>query len=170
MDKKPNVTEVEIYLIAKVKELRIQRGISQSQLAHLLDAPIYKLELLELKRALIKLRSLESKILVSIKDDPNKFIVLTETDSLGETYRYKIILKEYLTAFRLLDGSWKLSNPECKFEKRKRVSDNVTEVLDRNIKLNRGFENIKHALNVVGNNSELFDIITSEGLVLRTYL
>lgn len=37
MDKKPNVTEVEIYLIAKVKELRIQRGISQSQLAHFLD-------------------------------------------------------------------------------------------------------------------------------------
>lgn len=153
------------------KKLKEYKDILLNPLSHdNLDAPIYKLELLELKRALIKLRSLESKILVSIKDNPNKYIVLTETDSGGETYRYKIILKEYLTAFRLLDGSWKLSNPECKFEKRKRVSDNVTEVLDRNMKLNRGFENIKHALNVVGNNSELFDIITSEGLVLRTYL
>jgi DNA-binding XRE family transcriptional regulator len=37
MDKKPNATEVEIHLIAKVKELRIQKGISQSQLAHLLE-------------------------------------------------------------------------------------------------------------------------------------
>lgn len=37
MDKKPLATEVEIHLIAKVKELRIQKGLSQSQLAHLLD-------------------------------------------------------------------------------------------------------------------------------------
>lgn len=37
MDKKPLATEVEKHLIAKVKELRIQKGLSQSQLAHLLD-------------------------------------------------------------------------------------------------------------------------------------
>ena len=37
MDKKPTATQVEIYLIARVKELRIKKGLSQSQLAHLLD-------------------------------------------------------------------------------------------------------------------------------------
>jgi len=153
------------------KKLKEFKDILLNPLSHdNLDAPIYKLELLELKKALLKLRSLESKILVSIKDDPNTFIILTEIDSGGEAYKYKIVLKEYLTAFKLLDGSWKLSNPLCKFEKRKRVSDNVTEVLNRDIKLNQGFENIKHALNVVGNGSDLFDIITSNGLALRTYL
>ncbi len=37
MEKKPLATEVERHLIARVKELRIQKGLSQSQLAHLLD-------------------------------------------------------------------------------------------------------------------------------------
>ncbi|MEI5984892.1 helix-turn-helix transcriptional regulator [Sphingobacterium sp. PU5-4] len=37
MDKKPHATETEIYLIESVKKLRLERGISQAQLAHLLD-------------------------------------------------------------------------------------------------------------------------------------
>lgn len=37
MDKKPHATDVEIYLIEKVKAIRIKKGISQAQLAHLLD-------------------------------------------------------------------------------------------------------------------------------------
>ncbi|GGE20357.1 helix-turn-helix domain-containing protein [Sphingobacterium cellulitidis] len=37
MDKKPHATETEIYLIERVKKLRLERGISQAQLAHLLD-------------------------------------------------------------------------------------------------------------------------------------
>jgi len=45
-----------------------------------------------------------------------------------------------------------------------------TEVLDRDMRPSRGFENIKQALNIVGYNSELFDVITSEGLVLWTCL
>lgn len=37
MDKKPHAREVDIYLIERVKELRVKKGLSQSQLAHLLD-------------------------------------------------------------------------------------------------------------------------------------
>lgn len=37
MEKKPHATEVEIYLIERVKKLRTEKGISQAQLAHVLD-------------------------------------------------------------------------------------------------------------------------------------
>ncbi len=37
MEKKPHTSEIDIYLIEKVRDLRIKRGISQAQLAHLLD-------------------------------------------------------------------------------------------------------------------------------------
>lgn len=37
MEKKPHATDIEIYLIDRVKKLRTEKGISQAQLAHLLD-------------------------------------------------------------------------------------------------------------------------------------
>ncbi|WP_245977419.1 helix-turn-helix domain-containing protein [Albibacterium indicum] len=37
MVKKPHASDVDIYLIERVKELRVEKGISQAQLAHLLD-------------------------------------------------------------------------------------------------------------------------------------
>ena len=156
---------------SEFKKLKEYKDILLNPLSHdNLDAPIYKLELLELKSTLLKLRKLESKIIVSIKEDENKFIVLTEKDNTGEIFKYKILLKEYLKAFRLLDGQWKLSNPECVFIKRKKVSDNEIIELNLDYKLNRGYDVIKYALNIPDRDSDFFDILTSDGVPLRTML
>lgn len=40
MDKKPHATEIELYLIGRVKKLRVKKGLSQSHLAHLLDVSV----------------------------------------------------------------------------------------------------------------------------------
>ncbi|GAA4204153.1 hypothetical protein GCM10022289_21570 [Pedobacter jeongneungensis] len=153
------------------KKLKEYKDILLNPLSHdNLDAPIYKLELIELKGTLIKLRKLEAKILVSIKEDPNEYIVLTEVDSAGETFKYKIQLLEYLKAFKLLDGTWQLSDPECMFLKRKKVSDDSIEDLNKKFKLKRGYDKIKHALNIQDTNADFLDIITAKGITLRNLL
>jgi energy-coupling factor transporter ATP-binding protein EcfA2 len=149
------------------KKLKEYKDILLNPLSHdNLDAPIYKLELLELKITILKLRCLESKILVSIKEDPKEYLVLTETANDGEIYEYKVQLKEYLKAFKTLDGNWSLSNPKCLFLKRRRKSDMVVEELNMEFKLNRGYEMIKHALEI-NRNSSLLDLVTSKGITLR---
>jgi hypothetical protein len=55
-------------------------------------------------------------------------------------------LKENLRAFKKLDGTWLLNNPECTFVKRRKESDRSVEDLNRDVKLNQGYGNIRHAL------------------------
>jgi hypothetical protein len=112
------------------KKLKEHKDLILNPLSHdNLDSPIYKQELLEVIETLKQMRKLEYKLLVSIKDNPETFIYLAETDSGEEKWVYKIQVKENLRAFRKLDGTWVLCEQDCKFVNRKKLSDESTVCL-----------------------------------------
>lgn len=129
------------------KKLKEHKDLLLNPLSHdNIDSPIYKQELVDIKETLKKLMLLEYKQLVSIDYAPETFIYLTETASDGEIWRYKIRLKENLRAFKKLDGTWVLNNPECTFVKRRKESDKSVEDLNHDEKLNQGYKRIRHKL------------------------
>jgi len=133
------------------KKLKEHKDLLLNPLSHdNIDSPIYRQELVAIIETLKKLRCLEYKKLVSIDNADETFVYLTETASDGEIWRYKIKLKENLRAFKKLDGAWVLNNPECTFVKRRKESDNSVEDLNRDVKLNQGYNNIRHALGING--------------------
>jgi hypothetical protein len=147
------------------KKLKEHKDLLLNPLSHdNIDSPIYKQELVDVIDTLKKLRRLEYKQLVSIDHAPETFIYLTETASDGEIWRYKIRLKENLRAFKKLDGTWLLNNPECAFVKRRKESDKSIEDLNRDAKLNQGYSNIRHALSLPASpNHNLIGQLTTKG-------
>lgn len=146
------------------KKIKEHKDLLLNPLSHdNLDSPIYKQELLAVIATLKELRKLDYKLLVSIKDKPETFIYLAETDSDSEKWVYKIQLKENLRAFKKLDGTWVLCDQDCKFVKRKKLSDESIEELDREMTLKHGFSNIRHALGIKDNPvKDLLDIVITE--------
>jgi hypothetical protein len=131
------------------KKLKEHKDLLLNPLSHdNIDSPIYKQELVAVIDTLKKLRILDYKQVVSIDATAETFIYIAETAADGELWRYKIQLKENLRAFKKLDGSWVLSNPECTFIKRRKESDKSIDDLNRDAKLNQGYSNIRHALSL----------------------
>lgn len=129
------------------KKLKEHKDLLLNPLSHDdIDSPIYKQELIDVIQTLKQLRRLDYKLLVSIAKDQETFIYLTETGADGEVWLYKIQLKENLRAFKKLDGTWALNNPKCTFVKRRKESDKSVEDLNRDVKLNQGYGNIRHAI------------------------
>ncbi len=146
------------------KKIKEHKDLLLNPLSHdNLDSPIYKQELVAVITTLRELRKLDYKCLVSIKEAPETFIYLPETASDGEKWVYKILLKEKLSAFKKLDGSWVLTNPLCFFVKRKKLSDNSIEALEREMNLNQGYNQIRHAIGIKDTPVQnLLDIIVNE--------
>lgn len=131
------------------KKLKEHKDLLLNPLSHdNIDSPIYKQELVDIIAILKKLKLLEYKQIINITGAVENFIYLTETAADGELWRYKIQLKENLRAFKRLDGTWALNNPECVFVKRRKESDQTIEDLNRNAKLNHGHNNIRHRLGI----------------------
>lgn len=143
------------------KKLKEHKDLLLNPLSHdNVDAPIYKQELVSIVSLLDKMGKIEYKCLVPIKGDGDTFIYLIETGDDGEKWSYKIQLKEHLKALKKLDGVWELSNPECHFLARKKSSDGSVEDLKKDLKLNHGYSQIRHALQIQDKPANnLFEII-----------
>ncbi|MEP2771974.1 MAG: ATP-binding protein [Fulvivirga sp.] len=129
------------------KKLKEYKDLILNPLSHdNIDTPIYKQELIALKEIMIKLRELEYRSLVLIEGDEPIFIYLLEMDSSGTEWIYKIQLLENLKAIKLLDGTWKVSNPKCSFLKRKNSNSGDIEELNISTTLYRGYKMIRHKL------------------------
>lgn len=132
---------------APFRKLKEHKDLLLNPLSHdNIDSAIYMQELVDVISTLKKLRQLEYKLLVSINNTADTFVYLTETASDGEIWRYKLMLKENLRAFKKLDGTWVLNNPECRFLKRRKESDKSFEELNHSEKLNQGYKKIRHKL------------------------
>lgn len=141
------------------KKLKEYKDLLLNPLSHdNIDTPIFRLELMALKKLILKLRTLDYRKLVSIDDSADTFVNLSESDSSEVNWIYRIQLKEHLRGFKLLDGSWRLNNPECCFVKRKNISNGTNEELNIDDKLSGGYRNIRHALRIA-DEKDLFDII-----------
>ncbi|HWI93816.1 MAG TPA: hypothetical protein VNT20_21200, partial [Flavisolibacter sp.] len=152
------------------KKLKEHKDLLLNPLSHdNIDTPIYKQELISVFSILDKLKKLEFKTLISIADNADTFMFIIETGNDGEKWSYKVKLKEHLRAFKKLDSTWSLNNPECGFIARKRISDKHIDTFERNVKLNQGYNNIRHALQIDANPpNDLWEIIkNSENKKLR---
>lgn len=147
------------------KKLKEHKDLLLNPLSHdNIDTPIYKQELLSIISLLENLKRLDYKLLVSIENEPEVFIFLTENDSAGEDWSYKIKLKEHLRAFKKLDGTWVLSNPQSEVVARRKISDGTIEPVSDSNKLRKNYDRIRHALGVKNSQPEkdLFDIVFTD--------
>ena len=134
---------------AKFKKLKEHKDILLNPLSHdNIDTPIYKLELEAVMELLAEMRKLDHKTVVSIKDDTQVFIFLTEVDAAGDFWTYTIHLKEHLRAFKKFNDEWVLSNPQCEVIKRTRISDNKVENITNKNQLRRIHNQVKHQLGI----------------------
>lgn len=155
------------------KKLKEHKDLLLNPLSHdNIDTPIYGQELDSIKVLLEKMRKLDYKLLVSIKDEPEVFIFLTENDTAGEVWTYKIKLTEHLRAFKKLDGKWVLDNPQCEVVARKKVSDGTIENKADNNKLRKIYDRARFALGFRSQpEKDLLDIIfTKDNIKLADLL
>jgi predicted ATP-binding protein involved in virulence len=147
------------------KKLKEHKDLLLNPLSHdNIDTPIYKQELLSIISLLDSLKMLDYKLLVSIKDQPEVFVFLTENDAAGEDWSYKIRLKEHLRAFKKLDGTWVLSNPQCEVITRRKLSDGTVEAISDVNKLRKIYDRARFGLGIKNTQPEkdLFDIIFTQ--------
>ncbi len=91
-----------------------------------------------------KLKKLEKKILISLLDEDNSFCYISITDTDNVEWIYKIKPKEKITAYKNLNGVWRINNPDCLFIERK--SSAITEDIDKKYNLEKGYKQIRHFL------------------------
>lgn len=151
------------------KKLKEHKDLLLNPLSHdNLDSPIYKQELVTVVETLKKMRLLEYKLIVSINSETETFIYLEEVAADGETWSYKILLKENLRAFKKLDGTWVICDPLCQFIIRKKISDNSIEAIAKDMSLKDGHRNIRHTLGITDASlNDLLDIVVTNNLKLR---
>lgn len=149
----------------KFKKLKEHKDLLLNPLSHdNIDTPIYKQELLLVIELLMNLRKMDYRMLISIKNSPDVFVFLKETDSVGEDWSYKIKLKEHLRAFKKLDGNWVLNNPQCEAVARKNLSNGNEEVISDSNKLTKIYDRIRYGLRIkdIQDEKDLIDIVFTQ--------
>ena len=130
---------------SEFQNLREYKDLLLNPLSHdNIDTPIYKCELLEIILLIKKLKKLEKKILISLLDEDNSFCYISVTDTDNVEWIYKIKPKEKITAYKNLNGVWRVNNPDCLFIERK--SSAITEDIDKKYNLEKGYKQIRHFL------------------------
>lgn len=132
---------------------------------HNIEAPIYKQELIKTFEILEKLNKL---IIKRYQEDINNVVpfILKETDSNGENWEFIFYIKSEFVLRKEINGDIILNNPKCYFDTRQNITQNLPiENVSADIKLNAGFDSIKHFLGV-----KTTTAFTSSDLVSAIYL
>jgi hypothetical protein len=137
---------------------------------HNIESPIYKQEILNTFDVLNKLNSIKIK---RFETDPENTIpfILKETDINGDVWEYTFHLRELFLLKKDLDGVWIFNNPKCWFLSRKNISTNVEDITFQSgeLKLNRGYDNIRHTLEIKTEDSlpkQLKDIVFKDNTLV----
>ncbi len=147
------------------KRLKEYKDLLLNPLSHdNIDTPIYKQELDAIINIVIQLRQLAFRNLIGVNEANPTIIHLSEIGHDGENWKYKIQLKENLRVFKLLNGTWMISNPNCDFIERVKLSDGTTDVVNAQIKLKQGHDKIRHFLRIKDTEAakDLWEIVTDD--------
>lgn len=129
---------------AKLKEYK---DLLLNPLSHdNIDTPVYRKELEGTFVVIDELKKLETRVIQAVNTTPD--ITLQETDSAGVLWTYAIELQENFRALRLLDGTWKITDPKCIFRTRQNNVGGPVERLNWAIKLSKGYDQIMYRLGI----------------------
>lgn len=153
-------------VFAKLKEYK---DLLLNPLSHdNIETPVYRKELDGIFLLIDDLKKLEPKVIQAANSTPN--ITLQETDSDGTLWTYDIELQENFRALRILDGTWKMTDPKCIFKTRQNNIGGPVERLNWPIKLSKGYDQIMYRLGIKDNQAPkaLQDIVrTKENILVR---
>lgn len=154
------------------EKLKEHKDILMNPLSHdNIESPIYKLELLKTIEIIEKLNNIEVKT-IGLADPHNEIpFSLKEVDINGDQWSYTFFLKENFRAIKDLNGNWQISNPNCAFTVRKNITqDGATLPTNTNLKLNKGFDQIRFQLGIktednVPNDLKTIITLNGEGII-----
>lgn len=129
---------------AKLKEYK---DLLLNPLSHdNIDTPVYRKELDGIFLVIDELKKLETKVIQAVNTSSD--ITLQETDRDGALWTYTIELQENFRALRILDGTWKITDPKCIFKSRQNNIGGPIEKLNWAIKLSKGYDQIMYRLGI----------------------
>lgn len=114
-----------------------------------IDTPVYRKELDGVFQVIDELKTLKTCVIQAVNVNQN--MVLEETDHAGVGWTYTIEILENFRALRLLDGSWKITDPKCIFKTRQNNAGGAIEKLNYPaVKLSKGYDQIMYKLEIKG--------------------